>query len=375
MLKKLLIVVICIAILGSIGIGCKAAAAETTAAATVAAATTAAAQMDLTGKKLGFVNAGPDDYYAAFGKAFKALAESQGMIVTELNSDYKPEKELANVQDLIAKGVDAIAVITAGAAGSATTIKAANDAKVPIFFIAGKPELAAGTELQGHVTDNFVIMGYQLGKWVGENYPKAKTVNIPGFLGQGPAEGEIVGWDMALAEAGMEPSFLTKSSEWQRTLAIPITQDLISSGREFDLIFACNEETAFGVNQVFEEQNVTGKIMVSCNGKEEGWQYIKDGKMSATSPNPPSLNADLSIQQIARYLRGEKALTYLQIKPWAVMTKDNLDKAIPWIIEDYLKARAENKFQWDLAFYEKSYTENADLFKSFDEKFNAYMAK
>jgi ribose transport system substrate-binding protein len=393
MLKKLLIVFVCIAVLASIGIGCKTTttaettAAATTAAATTAAATTAAAEttaaavettaaaVDLKGKKIGFVNAGPDDYYAQFGNAFKAMAETYGMVVTELNSDYKPEKELANVQDLIAKGVDAIAVITAGAAGSAATIKAANDAKVPIFFIAGKPELAPGTDLQGHVTDNFVIMGYQVGKWVAQNYPKAKTVNIPGFLGQGPAEGEIVGWDLALSEAGMEPSFLTKSSEWQRTLAIPITQDLIASGREFDVIFACNEETAFGILQVFEEQNVTGKIMVSCNGKEEGWQLIKDGKMSATSPNPPSLNADLCVQQIVRQLTGVPFLQYLQIKPWDVMTKENLDKAIPWVIADYLKARAENKFQWDLAFYEKSYTENVDLFKSFDEKLTAYLAK
>ena len=123
------------------------------------------------------------------------------MNVVEVNSDYKPEKELANVQDLVAKGVDAIAVITAGAAGSAASIKAANDAKVPIFFIAGKPELQAGTDLTGHVTDNFVILGYQLGQWVAKNYPNAKCVQIPGFLGQGPAEGQIVGFQMALDEA------------------------------------------------------------------------------------------------------------------------------------------------------------------------------
>lgn len=117
----------------------------------------ASAQMEK-GKKIGFVNAGPDDYYAQFGKTLVAVAKSYGMTVTEVNSDYKPEKELANVQDLIAKGVDAIAVITAGAAGSAATIKAANDAKVPIFFIAGKPDLQPGTDFTAHVTDNFVIM-------------------------------------------------------------------------------------------------------------------------------------------------------------------------------------------------------------------------
>ena len=120
-------------------------AATTAPAATAApAATTAPAADPVKGKTIGFINAGPDDYYAQFGKTLKAVAETYGMNVIEVNSDYKPEKELANVQDLAAKGVDAIAVITAGAAGSAASIKAANDANIPIFFIAGKPDLRPG---------------------------------------------------------------------------------------------------------------------------------------------------------------------------------------------------------------------------------------
>jgi len=334
----------------------------------------AGADGELAGVKIGFVNAGPDDYYAQFGNTFKAIAETYGMDVTELNSDYKPEKELANVQDLIAKGVKAIAVITAGAAGSAATIEAANDAGVPIFFIAGKPELREGTDLTGHVTDNFVIMGYQVGKWIVENIDNPKVVNIPGFLGQGPAEGEIVGFNLAFDEAGLPEPYLTKSSEWQRTLAIPIAQDLVASGRDFNALFACNEETAAGVLTVFEELNVKGVTIVSCNGKEEGWEWLKSGKMAATSPNPPSLNADLCVQQIVRHLKGEPFLQYLQIMPWDVLTKDNLDQAIPWITEDYLEGRAANSFQWSLDFYEKQYEENKEMFEEFDKKLAEYMA-
>ena len=373
MLKKLLIVVMCIALLGFIGVGCKTEAAPAEEAMEEAPAEEAAG-VDLTGVKIGFVNAGPDDYYAQFGNTFKAIAEDYGMDVTELNSDYKPEQELANVQDLIAKGVEAIAVITAGAEGSAATIEAANDADVPIFFIAGKPAITEGTDLAGHVTDNFVIMGYQVGKWIVDNVEDPVVVNIPGFLGQGPAEGEIVGFNLAFEEAGLPEPFLTASSEWQRTLAIPIAQDLVASGREFNALFACNEETAAGVLTVFEEQNVTGVKMVSCNGKEEGWAWLESGQMSATSPNPPSLNADLSVQQIVRYLSGEDFLQYLQIMPWDVLTKDNLDKAIPWITADYLAGRTANEFQWDLAFYEQSYTENADVFVDFDAKLAEYLA-
>jgi ribose transport system substrate-binding protein len=373
MLKKLLIVVMCIALLGFIGVGCKTEAAPAEEAAEEAPAEEAAG-VDLTGVKIGFVNAGPDDYYAQFGNTFKAIAEDYGMVVTELNSDYKPEQELANVQDLIAKGVEAIAVITAGAEGSAATIEAANDAGVPIFFIAGKPAITSGTDLAGHVTDNFVIMGYQVGKWVIDNVEDPVAVNIPGFLGQGPAEGEIVGFDLAFTEAGLESPFLTASAEWQRTLAIPIAQDLVASGREFNVLFAANEETAAGVLTVFEEQNVSGVTIVSCNGKEEGWAWLESGQMSATSPNPPSLNADISVQQIVRYLSGEDFLQYLQIMPWDVLTKDNLDKAIPWITADYLAGRTANEFQWDLAFYEKAYTENADVFVDFDAKLAEYLA-
>jgi ribose transport system substrate-binding protein len=336
--------------------------------------TAATAADAVKGKTIGFVNAGPDDYYAQFGKTLVAIAKSYGMNVVEVNSNYKPEKELANVQDLIAKGVDAIAVITAGAAGSAKSVEAANHAKVPIFFIAGKPDVPAGGAFQGHVTDNFVIMGYKIGQWVAKNYPKAICAEIPGFLGQGPAEGEIVGFQLALDEANMGKAIMLKSADWQRTKAIPVTEDLLASGKPFDVMFAANEETAGGVIQVFKEQNIKGKIIVSNNGKEDAWQWMKDGVMSATVPNPPSLNADLCIQQVVRYLQGQKFVADLQITPWDVLTKANVDKAIPWNTESYMKGRAANKFEWHLDYYEKQYLANTKMFDDFDAKLKAYMA-
>jgi len=329
---------------------------------------------NVTGKTVGFINAGPDDYYAQFGDAFKAIGEAVGLTVIEVNSDYLPEKELSNVQDMITNGVDAIAVITVGAAGSAASISAAQDAGVPIFFIAGRPDLDPGTDLTGHVTDNFVMMGYLVGQWVAENYSDAQCVNIPGFLGQGPAEGEIVGFDMALEEAGMAPAIMTASSEWQRPLAIPIAQDLIAAGTEFDVLFACNEETFFGVQQVFEELGVTDKVIVSCNGKDSAWPNLMDGTLAATAPNPPSLNADLCIQQIIAHFNGTPFIKYLQIEPPGVLTADNIDTAIPWTVSDYLAGRAANEFQWKLSDYEAAYTANIEKFEMFDAKLADYLA-
>ena len=354
-MKRLAFVLVAVAMLAAPAIGGFAAGAEK-------------------GKTIGFVNAGPDDYYAQFGKSLVAVAKSYGMNVVEVNSNYKPEKELANVQDLIAKGVDAIAVITAGAAGSAKSVEAANHAHVPIFFIAGKPDVPAGGAFQGHVTDNFVIMGYKIGQWVAKHYPKAKTAEIPGFLGQGPAEGEIVGWQLALDEAGMGKTIMLKSADWQRTKAVPITEDLLASGKPFDVIFGANEETVGGIIQVFKEQGITNKVIVSNNGKEDAWEWMKQGLMAATVPNPPSLNADLCIQQIVRNLNKQDYVVDLQITPWDVLTKDNIDKAIPWNTDNYMKGRAANKFEWHLDYYEKQYKANEKMFADFDARVAAYMA-
>jgi ABC-type sugar transport system substrate-binding protein len=198
-------------------------------------------------------------------------------------------------------------------------------------------------------------------------------VEIPGFLGQGPAEGQIVGFQMALDEAGYGTCKVLKSSEWQSDKAIPITQDLIASGEPFDVIFGANGETVRGILQVFGELDVKDKVVVSINGKEDEWQWLNDGKEQASVPNPPSLNADLSVQQMVRYFKGEKFEKYLQIKPFAVITKDNVGEAIPWDTANYIKGRAANTFKYDLAYYEEQYVQNKANFEKFDARLAEYM--
>jgi len=61
--------------------------------------------------------------------------------------------------------------------------------------------------------------------------------------------------------------------------------------------------------------------------------------------------------------------------PWDVLTKDNLDQAIPWITEDYLTGREAGNFEWSLEYYEKNYLENKEMFEEFDVKFREYIEK
>ncbi len=107
------------------------------------------------------------------------------------------------------------------------------------------PQVNPGNSIQGHVTDNFAMLGYPWVSGSSRTQPGTKCVQIPGFLGQGPAEGQIVGFQMALDEAGYGECTVLKSGEWQSDKSIPIAQDLISAGTPFDVILAQRRNRAW----------------------------------------------------------------------------------------------------------------------------------
>ena len=319
--------------------------------------------------RVAFINAGPDDYYKQFGDVFAALGAMYGWEVTEINSEYRPDKELSNVQDMINAGMDAIAVITVQmeAAGEATIL--ANEAGVPIFFVAGTPDESKGARPDGHVSDNFLYMGWLVGKYVGENYPEEQTCfTIEGFLGQGTAEAQTEGFRRGLAETSGAEVVSLGSGEWQRTLAIPIMADLISSGRDWRVIYGANDEMTDGILTAMEEANIdpTEKVVVSSNGKELSWPWLRAGTVQAVSPNPPSLNADLSIQQIIAYFEGRDYPKAIRIYAPEALTADNVGTAIPWLTNDYIAGRNAGNFPYDLYYY-------ADLMERMEAE-NPWMA-
>lgn len=318
------------------------------------------ADPEIMNKKVGYVNAGPDVWYQVVNNTFVALSEHLGLgwEITALNSEYSPEKEFANVQDLITKGVDAIAIVTANVENAAQTAKIANDADVPIFFIVGKPkDTSGGGTPDGYVGDDWIGMGYNVGEYVAKNHPNSKVVTLDGQYGHGVTEFIFEGFQMALDDynTGIVAESIG-TGNWARDKAIAVTEDLLASGKDFDVIYVMNEEMCAGTLQVFAENGITDKIVLSDNGKEMAWEWIREGKIAATSPNPPTLNGDLSFQQMLRYFKGEPYETYLTIY-YDILSKENLDEAIPWILEDYLEGRDANQFPWELSHYEQQLKE------------------
>jgi len=308
---------------------------------------------DVKGKKIAFINCGPDDYYARYGEVLKSVGDLYGWEVTELNSQNSTETELANVQDMVAKGVDAIVIIAVNFDAAAESCLEANKAGIPIFFFgtSGNFDESTGAKPEGAITFNSQHMGYLVGQYIVDNYPDVKNVAyVEGVIGSGSNEDQIEGFRKPLEDAGINV-FSAGTGNYMKDDAIPVVEDLILSGREFDAIYSINDEMGAAIVQVFEENDITDKVIVSSNGKEMALEWLENGKINADSANPPTLAADLMIQTLAKYFAGEDYQEVVRVFMPAVLTKDNTDTAIPWDYQEYMEGRANGDFEYSVDYY------------------------
>jgi ABC-type sugar transport system substrate-binding protein len=299
--------------------------------------------------KIGFILAGPDIFYATEMNVFKALAEDAGWKVQVVSSEYTASKEIAIGEDFIAKKVDAIVIITSNPESSAEVARKAKAANIPIFFLEGVPIPDVYDIPEAIVAGDWIAMGNSVGEYVGKKYPDSKIALIEGVYGQGFAEGIRDGFIQGLESTGTGYEIVFKASgKWQRKEGMDVAQDLIASGKEFDVLYVMNEAMMGGALQALKEAGKEGKYkLFSDNGTEEGIGWIRDGIIEGTCANPPSANGDLMFQMVKAFFDGKDHPKHV-IGYQPFFTKDNLDGAIPWNPEVYLKEKAAGSFKVDI---------------------------
>lgn len=302
-------------------------------------------------KKVGYFKAAADDYYKAGWDVFKALADEQGWDVQEIMGDGSDAKMLAAVEDFITQKKDAIVLVQTTSAAGGECAKKAKEAGIPIFFLTHQPQVIKGFEPTGASCYDWVTDGSIAGKSAVEHNVK-KVIIIEGVQGQGTAAGQTVGFLQAYKDAGKEVKVVfTGYGNWFAQGGQKAMDDAIAAvgAKGFDGAYVHNDEMLDGALQAIKNAGLDpGKYWIgSSNGKEKSWQWVKDGQVTMDVNQTPTLEADLVFQMIKAHFEGKpyKKYVYSILKPY---TKDKMEGLVPYIKDDYLKGRKENKFIYDI---------------------------
>jgi ribose transport system substrate-binding protein len=282
-------------------------------------------------KTIAFMRGGPDPYYQYGMNAAQAAADKLGVKLVTYTANNDPTQELANVQDAITKGVDGILIYAVSLSSEKAAIAQAKRANVPIFFQYGYDPSILG-DSAGIMEINLFNFGEPVGQAIGKMVPTGEYATVTGKLGRGDAEAFAQSFKDGMKESGSKATDVADlAADWDRQKALEAASQIITAHPDLKAIYAANDDMAVGVSIAVDRAGKTGQILIGGdNGAPYGVDLIKQGKMTMTNGNPPSIASVYALRLLLGVIDGSVKPGQFYLAPTGLITKANLAEAVPW---------------------------------------------
>ncbi|WAZ24529.1 sugar ABC transporter substrate-binding protein [Streptomyces cinnabarinus] len=272
---------------------------------------------------LGFVNGGTSPFHTCLEAAVDDTARNNLAELHIANSRQDAATELANIEDMIARQVDAIIVQTVDVDALRDDIAKARSADVPVFLTSVVPEDTA--DLLGAVVVDLEHVGRLDAGWI-EKDAAGKEVQVGIVAGApGAASDLLVGGFESALPAGAEV-VANQPGMFDPGKARKVAEQMIQDHPDLDYAFVANEEMAFAVREAFDSAGADTVRIVTVNGTDEGLAALKDGRFAATVANSAADTGELAVTNTIGLLRDWDA-DRIAHTPVRLVTKSNADTA------------------------------------------------
>ncbi len=235
-------------------------------------------------------------------------AEERGVELLYTDAQSETSKQVSDVEDMIAQGVDILIIAPREFEGLAPALTAANEADVPVFLVDRE---AAGTVCEDYITfmgSNFIQQGERAGEWLIEaTGGEATIIELQGTSGASVTNDRGEGFRNALEGADGMEIVASQSGDFSRAGGQEVMEQLLQANPEVDAVYAHNDEMALGAIQALIDAGRTpgeDVTIVSVDGTRDALQAIIDGQLGATVESNPRFGP-LAFRTIEQFLSGE----------------------------------------------------------------------
>ncbi|MGA9995784.1 MAG: ABC transporter substrate-binding protein, partial [Pyrinomonadaceae bacterium] len=219
-------------------------------------------------------------------------------------------KQVSDVEDLIARGVDAIFLAPREKEGLAPAVQAAKQANIPVFLVDREAAGVAGVDFVTVLKSDFVEQGRRAGEWLAkQSNGKANIVELTGTPGASVTDDRAKGFKDEIAKHPEMKIIASQTGNFTRAEGQKVMQNIIQSkGKEITAVYAHNDEMALGAIQALKSAGMTpGKdvLVVSVDGERAALEAITRGEMNASVESNPRFGP-LAFDTLEKFLRGEK---------------------------------------------------------------------
>lgn len=305
---------------------------STTAATSGASSTGTAAASSGTGSGTYTIGVMIEDmtnpFLSAMGTALQKQAASLGMKVDLLNGAGDLSTEISDVNDLLAKHVNALVITPSDPTAILPAVKSANQAGIPVFDL--NTLISPGGQLVTYIGDS----DYQYG--VAEGNLAAKAIGgkgnvavLLGVLGDAPEVQRLAGIKDAFKAYPNIKIVTTEVDNWVNATNLSDTQDLLSKYPKGSLAAVIAQGPEMYVGAAYAQK--IGRTDVKFIAGDYSTQVeaaIKAGQLYGTVNQSPITEGQDAAQYAFDWLSGKKSLvkTPNAYIPLPVVTSENVSQ-------------------------------------------------
>jgi ribose transport system substrate-binding protein len=266
-------------------------------------------------------------FYIAMLKGIRERAQELGWEVVTVSANEDKAKQIAGVQDLVARGVQGILISPIDAVGVNAAYDAAKAANIPIVSVA-RGSTSPNQTL--HVAMDEAQIGRDIAEWtakaVGGDGKVAMLLGpsgVPTFRNLGD------GYAQVMAKYPKIQIVFRADGPLTRERGVKQAEDALVANPDLKAIYAANDDVALGAMQAVLAADRSGKTIVTgMNGVPPALRAVKDGKLAMTVELNPVLWGRLGVDVLASYLKGEKVEPRVFIKH-VIIDQTNIDAKPP----------------------------------------------
>lgn len=240
---------------------------------------------------------------------FVAAAEKQGAKVFVQSADASEQRQIAQIENLISRGVDVLVIVPYNATVLNNAVREAKKAKIKVVSY---DRLILNADVDAYISFDNKKVGELQARGVLAVKPKGNFYLLGGAPTDNNAkmlrEGQLSVLQPLIDKGDIKVVGKQWVKDWSPSEAMAIIENaLTANGNKLDAVVASNDATAGGAVQALASQKLDGKVAVSGQDADlAGVRRVIAGTQTMTVYKPLKLIATEAANLSVQLVRGEK---------------------------------------------------------------------
>ncbi len=276
---------------------------------------------------------GSVEFFAVERKGMDKAAAEFNLQLTYSDAEWDAGKQLNQVENFVAKGVDAIMLCSRDPLALLPAVKMCNEAKIPLITFTNTLGSDKNGQYPGVVTFigiNDLSYGTMMGKMAKQllGDRAANIVLIEGEPGTSAQRMRNDGFRAELANSKYKIIYSQAIPGWTKEGSLAAMEAFLQKGQDFDLVSAEWTDGAVAAAKAIREAGLKGKYITALEYSKALQAEIKAGSVNMTAYASIIDMGYLAVQKTAEYLSGKKIDSYIEVIP-VIVDKNNVSKHVP----------------------------------------------